>query len=108
MDRIPGSSSGGADVAADIFYGAQHSHRVTIRDARRGCVRPSLEVEGFELLNHRSVVSDFTDLACVEREHFAELARLLARITGADRVLVLRREVTIRMSRHPGERILDV
>ena len=57
---------------------------VTIHDARgRGC---SLDVEGFTLVQHESVVADLTDLAKVQRVHTGEISTLLTALVGCDHV----------------------
>jgi hypothetical protein len=55
--------------------------RVTIRDAR--AIDPSLDVEGFALLRHRTKVRDLGDDAQAENAGRAEAAAIVARATGA-------------------------
>ena len=63
---------------------------VTIRDARGRAT--SLDVEGFELVDHISAVDDFdvieTD-AVVDARYNAEMSDLLMRLTSASRVVML-------------------
>jgi hypothetical protein len=76
------------------YYANDHSRDVLeidpkpmpILDARGG--EFSLDVEGFCLVTHHSAVSDFTDSAQVWNIHRAEIASLIATISGADEVQV--------------------
>jgi hypothetical protein len=61
---------------------------VRIRNARRLVQRPSLETNGFLLRQHRSEVHDFFDATEVRARYYRELERLIARVTGATRVMV--------------------
>ena len=78
------------------YYANDHSRdvltldprTVSIEDVRDRRVAPSLRREGFELLPHHSRVRDFTDSAEVAGIHAREIERLLAEVTGADRVVV--------------------
>jgi hypothetical protein len=74
-------------------------HTVQIRDARPILSRVSLDQEGFGLVRHRSAVRDFHDEAEVKAVYYPEAARLLAELTGADRVHVF--DTTVRR-RVPG------
>jgi hypothetical protein len=47
-----------------------------------------LHRHGFELREHRSEVSDFSDEATIRRDYYPEVERLLRRATGADKVVV--------------------
>lgn len=59
--------------------------RVSIGDART--IRPSLDVEGFDLVRHRTRVEDFYDEKQASLGD-AEAAKIVADATGAARVLV--------------------
>jgi hypothetical protein len=59
---------------------------MTLTDAR--AVSPSLDVEGFALVDHQSALTDFTDGDAVWTIHRAEIAALIAAQTGADFVAV--------------------
>jgi hypothetical protein len=61
---------------------------VLIRDARAEMVAPALDVSGFELLNHRSLLQDFTDDARIRELYYPETEQLLMRATGADKVVI--------------------
>ena len=59
---------------------------VAIADARgRDC---SLDREGFTLVEHKSAVTDLTDLDAVAAIHRGEIAELLKRVTGCDEVVM--------------------
>lgn len=51
-------------------------------------IQPSLTIEGFKLVDHKSAVQDFTDRGDVSDVHPAEIEALLLRETGADLVIV--------------------
>jgi hypothetical protein len=73
---------------------------VEIADARgQGC---TLDVEGFELVEHKSAVADLTDLTAVAATHADEIAALLQRVTGCDHVSVIPRGI-LRFSEKLGE-----
>lgn len=59
---------------------------VEIRDARLASTR--LDVQGFELWEAPSEVSDFDDVAEVRSAYYPEIEHLLRLATGADRVIV--------------------
>lgn len=61
---------------------------VPIEDARLRTAAPSLDIEGFRLYPHHSVVRDFRDKAELERVHVEEVRRLLLEVSGADHVVV--------------------
>ena len=59
---------------------------VTIADARgRDC---TLDREGFTLVEHKSALSDLTDLKAVAEVHRGEIAALLEQVTGCDEVMM--------------------
>jgi hypothetical protein len=64
------------------------THRVPIYDARESAPDASLDQEGFELLRHASAVRDFHDEDEVRRTYYPEAERLIAEVTGADRVFI--------------------
>ena len=73
---------------------------VAIRDARgAGC---SLDVEGFTLVEHASVLSDLTDLEAVARVHSGEIAELLKAVSGCDHVDMFSRGI-LRFSERAGQ-----
>ncbi len=71
--------------AANAVY---EPHAVTIRDMRPIAGRLSLDVQGFELVHHRSAVRDFWDEAQVLALGVPEAAELVQAATGARRVVV--------------------
>ncbi|KAG8159984.1 hypothetical protein KVR01_010621 [Diaporthe batatas] len=60
----------------------------TISDARALDPPPSLDVEGFTLVSHKSVVQTFRDQDEIRRVHVPEIRDLLLGLTGADEVEV--------------------
>jgi hypothetical protein len=57
---------------------------VPIEDARRRAQAPSLDVEGFCLVDHASAVGNFRDRREIERVHVEEIRQLL-RARGRER-----------------------
>ncbi len=81
------ASEGGADAQLDIS--AQFApHAVTIYDARERKPAPTLDREGFTLVNHDTSVTDFYDDAQVRDVYEREAANLVQQATGASHVLV--------------------
>ena len=58
--------------------------QVEIADARG--IGATLDREGFQLVEHASVLPDLTDLAAVKSVHAGEIAGLLTSVTGCDHV----------------------
>lgn len=77
------------------------THRVRIRDARRAGEAPTLDRNGFQLVPHRSTVTDFVDEALIRSVYYAEAIQVIRRVTGAEHVVVF--DHTLR-SAEPGER----
>jgi hypothetical protein len=77
------------------FYARDHErdnlalepHRVEIADARQAEPPPSLDREGFTLVPHRSVVTDFEDATQIANIYPAEIEALIKAVTGADHVV---------------------
>jgi hypothetical protein len=61
---------------------------VRIRDARVELVAPTLDTAGFELLQHRSVLMDFSDDELIRQIYYRETQQLLMRATGASKVVI--------------------
>jgi len=59
---------------------------VEIHDARE--IDADLDREGFMLVEHKSAVTDMTDLGQVAKVHRGEIADLLKRLTGCDEVVM--------------------
>ncbi len=74
-------------------------HRLRIRNARPLAAELSLDREGFKLVAHESAVRDFYDEGELRRVYYPEAERVIARATGAERVMVF--DHTIRR-RIPG------
>ena len=68
--------------------GVAEPHRMTIYDARPIAARLSLDGEGLAVVEHKSAVKDFYDEDELHRVYYAEAQRLVAEVTGANRVLV--------------------
>ena len=91
-----------------FFYANAHEkdyvplapQEVEIHDARgAGC---TLDVEGFQLVEHRSQVADLTDLAEVARVHADEMRALFMAQTGCDHVDMFSRGI-LRFSERLGQ-----
>jgi hypothetical protein len=86
----------GAMTERPRYYANDHSRdvlvldprSVEIEDARLLPTGPSLEREGFALVEHVSAVKDFRDPAEVARVHPAEIERLVQQLSGAAAVVV--------------------
>jgi hypothetical protein len=78
------------------YYANEHSRDVLaleertihIDDARARPVAPTLEREGFALIEHSNAVPDFRKAQTVARIYPAEIERLVKHISGADRAVV--------------------
>ena len=86
--------------------GIPEPHRMTIYDARPVAGRLSLDGEGLAVVEHRSAVQDFYDEDELRRVYYPEAERLVAEVTGANRVIVfdhtIRRRVLGGVDRAPG------
>lgn len=67
--------------------GSEDRQRVEIRDGR-AAGGLTLDANGFMLVEHRSAVRDFFDPEELKRVYYAEVQALVARHTGAKRVVV--------------------
>ena len=72
------------DRSGDVLNTVPREAR--IQDARTRSSPPTLDVEGFTLVPHKSEVQDFRNSEEVERVYTEEVHRLLLELTGADRV----------------------
>lgn len=77
------------------------THAVHISDARRLPVPPSLEVNGFTLVDHPTRVRDFMDRDRAREIYRPEIESLLLRLTGADKVIVT--NAVLRWSERAGD-----
>src|ERR1700761_7934211 len=100
--HVPGLINYIAEMAErPRYYANDHSRdvltldprTVSIVDARSLKTGPSLGVEGFELVQHKTAVVNFRDAEQVAAIHPAEIKALLLQVTGADRVSVSGRGV---------------
>lgn len=84
----------GAMQARPVFHAVDpsktnlvlESHTVRITDARGLAEQPSLQREGFALVEHRSEVSNFRDQDELETRYLAEVADLIKAVSGASEV----------------------
>jgi hypothetical protein len=91
------------------FHANNHSRDVLVierlpmrvTNARAVAPAPTLEREGFELVRHRSAITDYRDPGEGER-HIAEIRELLLAVSGADAVAVTPRGV-LRFSERSSE-----
>jgi len=88
------------------------AHRVRIENARLLDSPPTLDRNGFQLLAHRSKVSDFTREEAIREVYYAEAIDAIVRATGAAKVVVF--DHTLRYAkpnhgevgiREPGNRV---
>ncbi|MEE3279498.1 MAG: CmcJ/NvfI family oxidoreductase [Pseudomonadota bacterium] len=63
-------------------------HDVLIRDARARRDELSLDVNGFVLTDHLSMVTDFGDGDSVKAVYYSEIERLTQKVTGASEVFI--------------------
>jgi hypothetical protein len=70
--------------------GELEPRRVTIRDARplAAAGELSLDKSGFERIEHRSALTDFSDDAAIRSLYYNESAQVLLKATGAEKVVV--------------------
>ncbi len=61
-------------------------HPMPVHDAR--AIDAQVDREGFQLVRHRSAITDWTDRAALEAIHRDEVAALIKDLTGADAVQV--------------------
>ncbi|MFQ5474056.1 MAG: hypothetical protein ACE5FA_14395, partial [Dehalococcoidia bacterium] len=81
------ASEGGANARLDISAKFA-SHAVTILDAREKKPAPTLDREGFGLVRHDTLVSDFYDDVEVSEVYERETRDLVLHATGASHVVV--------------------
>jgi hypothetical protein len=93
-----------------IFYGRQRDldnlpledRNVLVEDVRSGSEAAALDREGFALVRHPSVVSDFFDPAAVPGMYLRESEDLVQEVTGAVKVVASIGCVIRRSERSPG------
>ena len=97
----------GAD--ARLNTGTYEQRRVSIQNGRVALTPLSLEITGFQLIEHRSAVTNFLDLAQLATIYYPEVVELVKRQTGASRVMVF--DHTLRSgndSEHEAQRLREV
>jgi hypothetical protein len=70
-----------------VRTGKSETHRVPIRDARPMIGDLSLDKEGFVLLHHQTVVTNFYDEEQITSVYYPECERVMQAATGAARVV---------------------
>lgn len=117
------SGQGAASVEASLLYlvnrpqtaldddtkwtGRSAPHKVAIADAR-ALKNPSLDREGFMLVQHQSAVANFYAAAEVRRIYYFELIELLKRVCGAAKVVIFAHDVrSSDQSRQDGAKIRE-
>lgn len=86
---------------ASINTGAYESHVVPIRNGRPVQDTIRMDTHGFEIVQHRSAVTDFTDKAEVDAVYVPEVIDFVRQRTGADEVAS--RGWVLRRSAAPAE-----
>lgn len=86
---------------ASVNTGEYDSQVMTIRNGRPMAGSFRLDVHGFEIVEHVSAVTDFTDKAEVDAVYMSEVTDLVKRRLGADRVAA--RGWVLRRSAEPGD-----
>jgi hypothetical protein len=76
---------------------------VAVADARSLSEPPTLDREGFALVEHATRLADFYDSAAVERVYYREIVELLKRATGAAEVHVF--DHTLRLEDEAKRRV---
>ena len=99
--RIPRAYANVADPSKDIR--PLEAHQVVIQDARPIRDRLDLDVEGFQLFDHKSSVSHLRDAAALQATYHQEVGDFIKQMSGADIVLPYRAYCQVRMSRR-GEK----
>jgi hypothetical protein len=74
---------------------------VWIKDARAMASPPSVHVEGFELWDAPTAVTDFTDEHAIRSRYYAEAAELAKYVTGADHAHIFDHQVRQREAGRP-------
>jgi hypothetical protein len=74
---------------------------VQIADARAMASPPSIDVEGFELWDAPTSVTDFSDKATIERRYYPESVELAKQVTGADHAMIFDHAVRRREAGRP-------
>ena len=83
-DKPVSETSGPEGLVVRRYTGTPDPQLVKITDGRGQ--RVLLDREGFELVDHPTLVRDFYDIAELERVYYPEMQRLIAAVSGASRV----------------------
>jgi hypothetical protein len=86
---------------ASINTGSYEAHTVPIRNGRPMQDNFRIDIHGFEIVSHRSAVSEFTDKAEVDAAYIPEVIEFVKERTGADEVVS--RGAVLRRSAAPAE-----
>ena len=86
---------------ASINTGSYESHTVQVHNGRPLQDGFRMDIHGFEIVAHRSVVGDFTDKAEVDAVYIPEVVEFIKERTGADEVVS--RGAVLRRSAAPAE-----
>jgi hypothetical protein len=89
------------DVTAALHYGKNRfkgeleyaRHEIPVVNARAMESAPTLDDCGFALVDHRTAVRDFSDLAAIEPLYREEMRALIEKLTGARKVIVFHMQV---------------
>ncbi len=71
----------------ELSTGVYDRHIVSMRNGRPNREQYTLQTHGFQLVDHRSAVSDFEDTAQIQALYRGEVETLLVDLTGADLAL---------------------
>jgi hypothetical protein len=81
--------------------------RVRIVDGRRQAQRPTLDVSGFELVQHASQVADFSNESTIRSVYYSEVDALLRRLTGAVKVVIFDHTLRYGLQGHTEEGVRE-
>ncbi|KAH6971071.1 hypothetical protein BKA56DRAFT_678203 [Ilyonectria sp. MPI-CAGE-AT-0026] len=72
----------------EVNTGKYETKPVLVHDARHEIPKLTLDTTGFELFEHESKVSDWSDMAELESTYSDEIHDFVSKLTGADKVIV--------------------
>ena len=81
--------------------------RVRIVDGRRQPQRPTLDVCGFELVQHASQLADFASESAIRSVYYPEVDALLRRLTGAVKVVIFDHTLRYGLQGHTEEGVRE-
>jgi hypothetical protein len=85
---VPGETARFYPTNRSRSYWPEQEHSVEIRNARPEAAHLSLERQGFVLLREPTALSDFHDAREIREVYHPEIAALVGRLLGAEKVLV--------------------